>query len=629
MDSNDEMEPLVDGSDEEHREEVVETEEAYVPEEPGSSELVLDALTAAEAVLDAAEHLEPATETPAEELESAVDQQESAVEALIEPVAEAYEEQEPYVEASTEPVAELEQEQQSPEAQHLVDDIDFVDEQLFEEIRQDEVNENDGELIGIDREDCDDSNHDYLYQEIEIKEEELDIEPDDDQTVHLDDDPIMGMPFPMKDDYETDEDLVEPMVQIRDGTQRRRHRKHSTSETDTADEGEDCNAPYHIAEHAYHAPPRPKAKPKKVKKKVSKSIPIATSPYMPRNVRGFLSTKNSMHHCLECYGKFFSMVSFLKHRKRHPKQPNFPHQCRYCPTRFRVHRDMMPHLLTHSKLEHLTCPICPTQVHSAFALVNHMQIHKNPAENYYFKCVTCSVRFSSCKQLEEHNLVSHPQYTTENQKLSRTVHVCFHCGKVESTWPELLLHMRIHKGPLACTLCLLSMKTSDSFAEHVVKVHKDMGELTYHRCTNPSCPREFISTRELKQHEKSCLPLGGEYRCEICEQLYRELDHFITHMQLHSMLSNEIGQKMCPHCVLTTKSPADYAEHLVNNHGYRDRIDTLEKVYESYLKTTDSDASAAEEDSDVPEVVQDDENEESSQIDGDVRQECEQRISML
>lgn len=357
----------------------------------------------------------------------------SEVEASIEPVVEMCEE--PDVAVSTEPVAEPEQEQQTPEEQPLADEIGSADEQLFEEIEQDEVDEDESELIGIDREDCNDSNHDYVYQEIEIKEEELDIEPDDDQSVHLDDDPIMGMPFPMKNDDESDGDLVEPMVQTR------AQRKRSTSETDTADEGEDSNAPNHISEHAYHATPRtkPKPKPKRVKKKVKKSIQIATSPYMPRNVRGYLSTKNSMHHCLECYGKFFSMVAYLKHRKRHPKQPNFPLQCRYCPTRFRVHRDMMPHLLTHSKLERLTCPICPTMVHSAYSLVSHMQTHKNPAENYYFKCVTCSVRFSSCKQLEEHNLVSHPKHTTEKPKLSRTVHVCFHCGKVESTWPELLV----------------------------------------------------------------------------------------------------------------------------------------------------------------------------------------------
>ncbi|XP_021696021.1 zinc finger X-chromosomal protein isoform X1 [Aedes aegypti] len=582
MDSADDMEPLDQTEDDDEPEETAEGHED-VPELEVDSE----------------------NDTSMNEETTDITEPAAMVETLLEPENDESEPTEhdkaPDKDVQSEPAEEAEHTAEGQEQEQTVveipDDNSSFSCEMFEEIGPDEEPANGSELIGIDREDHGESVVENFCGEIEIKEEEPEIEQDEFQSF-MEDDPIMGMPAPIK--YEdSDENSELPMVQIKDNTHRKGKKKQSSSETDTADEGDDfvtlVTSP--IGEHAYHASPVVHPKPllrKKIKKKPQVS---AVSPYMARNVRNFLYTKNSTHTCLECQGQFFSIIQYLKHRKRHPKVENFPYQCRYCPSRFRLHRDMQPHLLTHSKLEKFTCPMCPTQVYSAHKLVNHMQVHRsNPKENYYFKCVTCSVRFSKCKQLEDHNLISHPKFVNgvpvqpivkqgfEPKNRTRTVHVCFHCGKVESTWPELLIHMRIHKGPLACTICLLSLKTSDAFAEHVVKIHKDMGELTYHQCKNPVCPREFISPRELKQHQATCMPLGGEYRCEICDQLYREVDHFVTHMELHSMLSNELGHKMCPHCVFPTNDPGAFAAHLVNHHGYRDRVETLEVLYADYLR---------------------------------------------
>ncbi|XP_029726443.2 zinc finger X-chromosomal protein isoform X3 [Aedes albopictus] len=619
MDSADEMEPLVA------------TEDEDAPEEEGDQQQDEETMDSdndqqQDEESDAAEPetlVETVLESDNEEIE-ATDAGDTAVQS-----GEHVEEDES--------AAELSQEHTGKDQQ---DGNSSVECEMFEEIEPDEENADGGETIGIEREDHDETFVENFCGEVEIKEEEPEIEQEEEQS-YLEDDPIMGMPVPIK--YEdSDNDDVQPMVQIKDNTRKQGKKKQSSSDTETADEGDDCEVVLvtsPIGEHAYHASP---AVPSRVqpKRKVTKkkTLPAAVSPYMARNVRNFLHTKNSTHTCLECQGQFFSVVQYLKHRKRHPKVKNFPYQCRYCPSRFRLHRDMLPHLLTHSKLEKFTCPMCPVQIYSAHKLVTHMQVHRSsPKENYYFKCVTCSVRFSKCKQLEDHNLVSHPKFvngvpvhppgrihvTPKNR--TRTVHVCFHCGKVEGTWPELLVHMRIHKGPLACTICLLSLKGSDEFAEHVVKVHKDMGELTYHQCKNPSCPREFISPRELKAHEATCVPLGGEYRCEICDQLYREVDHFITHMELHSMLSNELGHKMCPHCVFPTNDPGAFAAHLVNHHGYRDKVETLEKLYSEYLRQDEAEGTS-EDDSDFggPEKPNEAEQEKKARhIADDVVQVCE------
>ncbi|XP_062553244.1 zinc finger Y-chromosomal protein-like isoform X2 [Armigeres subalbatus] len=585
MDSADEMEPFVVEPDEEPTEDVTETfEEEHLDEEMSN--------------IDA--------EQPDKVPDAAVLETVSGLEAEKESAEATEREEHTELEVRTEHTEEVNSEhnQQNTVEEHLDDADSTVCEEMFEEIEQNDAIDVDDELIGIDREDSGDMFLGNFCGEVEIKEEEVEIEPEDDQNL-LDDDPIMEMPAPIKDE-ELEDNVVGPTAEIGENASRKKKKGRSSSETDTADEGEEREA-NRIGEHAYHAPPSVvKQQPKKqiVKKKLR---PIASLPNIAQNVRNFLHTKNSTHTCLECHGQFFSIVEYLKHRKRHPKVGNLPYQCRYCPSRFRLYRDMLPHLLTHSKLEKFSCPMCPAQVYSAHKLVSHLQVHRtSPKENYYFKCVTCSVRFSKCKQLEEHNLISHPKFVNgvqvqptnraniEQRNATRTVHVCFHCGKVEGTWPELLIHMRVHKGPLACTICLVSLKTSDAFAEHVVKVHKDMGELSYHQCRNPACPREFISLKDLKKHETTCLPMGGEYRCEICDQLYREVDHFVTHMELHSMLSNELGHKMCSHCIFPTTDPASYAAHLVNHHGYRDRVETLEAIYADQLRQGEGDENSEE-----------------------------------
>ncbi|XP_058836704.1 zinc finger Y-chromosomal protein-like isoform X2 [Topomyia yanbarensis] len=401
----------------------------------------------------------------------------------------------------------------------------------------------------------------------EIKEEEIEIQASDFSSGLEDQakDPIASEPT----DANEDETEV-----IDDGES-----TNSSEETLSADE-----TAQHISDHAYHQKQAETKKLKVAKRNIAK-LNVAKSKerihdqkqVLPQNIQGLLRTHKSLHLCLECGERFKSMFTYLKHHSNHTHSKENYLSCQYCAQKFQFEADRQNHLMCHTKLEAFTCCVCNFKVYSAGQYFNHLDIHRLP--NIYYKCKICTLRFSSCKQLDAHLLAIHPLQNVINKNLARTVYICFHCGWIEKTWGGLTLHMRQHSGPFQCQYCSSTLDDSEKFAKHASTVHNDRGELTYYRCTNASCTKEFVSLRKLQMHESDCLPQGGEYQCEICLQNYRELDHLASHIRLHEILSNEAQNKSCTECRFETISPAAYAQHMVEIHGFRDTVAALEKYY--------------------------------------------------
>ncbi|XP_055606980.1 zinc finger protein 629 [Uranotaenia lowii] len=357
------------------------------------------------------------------------------------------------------------------------------------------------------------------------------------------------------------------------------------------DDGDGEVTPSDWNEHAYTKPEQRETRSRPLRQPLQQKHIVPRAPIQiktvrtineklspPVNVKCLLRTENSLYNCLECKQSYKTMDLFLKHRTKHLLNRRLPISCQYCTRKFAQRSDLSKHQMSHTKLELLKCPLCELKFFSATNLATHMESHKIP-DNLY-RCTICWMRFSGIKQLAAHQRVEHStQVATITPHRTRTVYVCFFCGKVEEAWTNLLIHMRQHKGPLLCTVCNAPMRNSDSFADHVASIHQDRGELVYYRCANTVCNQYFVSTADLNRHELTCLPKGGELCCEICEEKFRELEHFITHLKLHVLLSREGTRKRCEECDFDTPTAADYALHLVRRHGYRDTIASVEAYY--------------------------------------------------
>uniref|UniRef100_A0A8D8EZJ6 Zinc finger protein 366 n=1 Tax=Culex pipiens TaxID=7175 RepID=A0A8D8EZJ6_CULPI len=407
---------------------------------------------------------------------------------------------------------------------------------------------------------------DVLSTEIEIKEEEVEL--DEGTFLPADDtpDPIGG-DAARYDDSETGASTASADEAVRkealEFQSRKRRVKKSGSSTESADEVG--------GRKKRRAKPAMTVKRKRRKPKFDGLV-------MPRFVPGMMVQRSKKYLCLECGQQLDSIFRFATHTKRWhlAALPRYPHCCFYCPRKFRGKRALHRHLLIHSRLEPLRCPICRGTYHSAFGMANHLEIHK----------------------AEALTVQKNPEVTQQNFKnsiYSKNVtpldNVCFVCGATEASEDDLKTHLKTaHQGMLQCKACYEMVPTAAELLDHVDTVHNNQAELTYYRCPLQHCSRSFLSAADMRKHSQACVPpppkpasrphSGTPMVCDICGLTYYELDHFVTHMRLHGTLSRETtGYGNCKLCAFVVKSPGEQALHMVQRHGYRDRLASLVDAY--------------------------------------------------
>uniref|UniRef100_A0A1Q3F333 C2H2-type domain-containing protein n=1 Tax=Culex tarsalis TaxID=7177 RepID=A0A1Q3F333_CULTA len=391
---------------------------------------------------------------------------------------------------------------------------------------------------------------DVLSTEVEIKEEEIEL---DEQTFL----PADDTPDPIASDTVRDS----PESLDEDVKSGRNRKENSDSSTESADES---------VKHEKVNLKKRKGKPQTaVKRKKSRNKPKFNGMAMPRFVPGMMVERKKKHLCLECGHQFDSIFLFATHTKQfHLARLNgYPYDCFYCPRMFQQKLALQRHLLFHSRFEPLRCPICRASFYSALGMASHVASHQTQALR------------------KKPEVVQNFKNSIYSRKVTLLDNVCFVCGAAQDTEDDLMTHVTSHRGLLQCKACYEMVPSPAELLDHVQTVHNNQAELTYYGCPLEHCPRSFLSAADMRKHSQTCVPpkqsiSGTSMQCDICGLTYFEVDHFVTHMRLHGALSRESsGPSQCKLCAFTMKSPGEQAIHMLKQHGYRDRLESLAEAY--------------------------------------------------
>jgi len=157
------------------------------------------------------------------------------------------------------------------------------------------------------------------------------------------------------------------------------------------------------------------------------------------------------------------------------------------------------HKASCSKERVLKCDICSRE---GFCNISTLQDHiraKHTNEKP-FKCEYCSKGFPAASHLAHHRMKKH-SVNSKGELQPKIVFPCNFCGKVLTTKPKLLAHVKvIHQGikDFACPTCLKSFSSKSNLDIHIGSVHT--GNLPY-KCE--FCPKSFARKNLLSAHRQT------------------------------------------------------------------------------------------------------------------------------
>ncbi|KAJ2946771.1 hypothetical protein O0L34_g12836 [Tuta absoluta] len=198
---------------------------------------------------------------------------------------------------------------------------------------------------------------------------------------------------------------------------------------------------------------------------------------------------NSMKQyvCPYCTLIFTSNHSLRYHKqKEHIEDRRFG--CNACDKRFRLHKQLAVHALTHSEQRPFICDTCHMSFKMKQVLIKHVTTHENDRPHL---CDICAMSFKRAGTLKEHMLThagprSLSCHACAFTCVSRTTllrhalrhagarpHACPHCAKAFYDKPALDRHIRIHTGekPYKCPRCDLAFVDHWKRKIHIMRVH--------------------------------------------------------------------------------------------------------------------------------------------------------------
>jgi len=198
--------------------------------------------------------------------------------------------------------------------------------------------------------------------------------------------------------------------------------------------------------------------------------------------------KNFKFRCDICDYGYPEEKDLELHKDLH-QSSSFPFKCVLCDLNFTYSSNLKKHVkFTHTDFRPLLCDSCPKVFCSVKSLNDHQNIHRPDKDNLP-TCTICQRMFSNKRSLDEH-------MTTHDTSLK---YICYVCGKSYKNKRALQYHLKAHENKLeyACRLCEKRFNSAKRLKFHE-NIHS--GQRPF-KC---ECGKDFISKKNLKQHEKHC-----------------------------------------------------------------------------------------------------------------------------
>ena len=211
--------------------------------------------------------------------------------------------------------------------------------------------------------------------------------------------------------------------------------------------------------------------------------------------------------CDQCGKTFQNLTSKEKHERNHQRESCniFRYFCEMCPKKYTQLNGLQYHIKSvHQNIKH-DCDKCGKSFTTSGGLKVHNQdVHlKIP-----HKCEKCGKKYTTNSGLKLHMKTDH-----DGIKLK-----CFLCEEKFASMVEKRSHVKKNhqnkNGQFECELCKKTFATTQVLKLHIESVHERKRQI----CTK--CNKSFHRIDALKNHIKTCVSTGKEYKCEKCEKSF-------------------------------------------------------------------------------------------------------------